>query len=410
MYMKIVILHCEASTYARSNAQAPQQRQHLGNAVVSDTPEDDGTIQIHRTTRQRCEPSVNLNENSTCRGHDRDMSVARRSRRDSARRMAPRSNAVPQSTDIKCMSLHTIPVQRQMSGGAAILGAFGCTFVLAPACSIRVPAEDSVLLHAFAQANELSIVIESEFQSRGDCWEMVRPKLSADASRVYDEDNAGGASRISEALSMEVLARVLGAHLVSTELELSYWPANGPMTDFAIEARGVVLGVSVTRAFAFRSDKDATATPSAVMGAEQAEALLRKKLNGVIQSSSTCYSEKWQKQVLHVWASSAADVSALQRAFELLGPEVASNSLVLITLCCNLPELFSEKGSARGSRRTAAVKGLKDDEHIRILEQSDPVRRSRGHFNGDCGADVATAVGFSHCQTVRVCQDDWIIP
>jgi len=128
-------------------------------------------------------------------------------------RPAGQTAPIPTTAALPASGAHE---ERRASGSAALLGAFGSTFVLAPACNIRVPAEDALLLRAFARTNDLSIVVELELQARGDCWEMVRPKLSADATRVYDEDNAGGASRISEALSMEVLGHVLGARLVST--------------------------------------------------------------------------------------------------------------------------------------------------------------------------------------------------
>jgi len=76
--------------------------------------------------------------------------------------------------------------------------------------------------------------------------------------------------------------------------------------------------------------------------------------------------------VLHVWAGSVCDVDTLQRAFGRLGPELAANTLVLITLCANLPELFSERAASRGARKWPILKGGKDAEHLRILAESDP--------------------------------------
>jgi len=282
-------------------------------------------------------------------------------------------------------ALQTFGVSRQASGGAAVLGAFGCTFILAPACSIRIPAEDSVLLRAFAQLDDMAIVIESEMQARADCWESMLAHLSADARFIYETDNAGGASQISEALSMEVLVRLLGARLVSTELELKYWPSGGPITDFAVEFGQVILGVSVTRAFAYQADGS---TYSAGISVDLAEALLRKKLCGVIRSSSTCCSQSWAKQILHVWVSNAEDVNTLQLAYRRLGPETVSNTMVLVTVCTNLLELFTERAKARersknkdaveGDRtvmiKTCKVKGFKDQEHLRILAESDPCK------------------------------------
>ena len=42
-------------------------------------------------------------------------------------------------------------------------------------------------------------------------------------------------------MSMELLARAFGARLRQTELELKYWPANSPMTDFCIDFGEVAL-------------------------------------------------------------------------------------------------------------------------------------------------------------------------
>ena len=156
-----------------------------------------------------------------------------------------------------------------VTSAAASLDAFGCTFILAPAMSVRISAEDALLLSAFAVA-DLSILVESECQVRGGDWQAVVPKLGPDARRVHAEENAGGASVISEALSMEVLCRLLGARLVCTELELRYFPAAGPITDYALALRGGdVLGVSVTRAFSFGE---------AALSVPHAAALLSKKL------------------------------------------------------------------------------------------------------------------------------------
>jgi hypothetical protein len=72
--------------------------------------------------------------------------------------------------------------------------------------------------------------------------------LSAGAQRVLTTPNAGGSSIASEALSCEVLCRVMGAQLLETEMGVVY-KGRCSMTDFVIAVGGEIIGVSVTRAF-----------------------------------------------------------------------------------------------------------------------------------------------------------------
>jgi hypothetical protein len=131
--------------------------------------------------------------------------------------------------------------------GTPTVGAFGSTFVLAPAWSLRMGAEDPVLMPAFCRVDGMAIYITAELQLKhtpalGSSDELQRRQalqtLSADAARVRDEDNAGGSSMISECMSMDVLHRAFGARLLKTEMELEYWPRNGAITDFSVGARG----------------------------------------------------------------------------------------------------------------------------------------------------------------------------
>ena len=70
--------------------------------------------------------------------------------------------------------------------------------------------------------------------------------------------------------SFELLHRCFGARLLKTEMEVAYFPEGGSITDFTCEMFGTRLGVSVTRAMKFKG----------VFELEDAEKLLRKKLNG----------------------------------------------------------------------------------------------------------------------------------
>jgi len=256
---------------------------------------------------------------------------------------------------------------------APTLGAYGCTFVLAPAWSLRLGAEDNVLMNAFVGAEDMALLLQSEMQPRvsqlaarqRQGWQLdVLPHLCADARRVYEEDNAGGSSLISESMSMELLARTFGAKLRCTEMQLTYWPAHSSMTDFSVELDGVELGVSVTRALS---------KPDVQMGVEEALRLLQKKLSGVLKSTAACYNADWRKQILHIWARSEHVVRAIAVAYARLEPELIANTLCLVTCCEALPELFEEKATIRPPP-PPKLKGTKDEQHLRVLAESDPTR------------------------------------
>lgn len=247
------------------------------------------------------------------------------------------------------------------------LYAFGSTFVLAPSFSVRLGQEDCLLLRTeFAAREGPAMLLLSELQPRMPTGQFeldIAPRLSKDATRLLTEANAGGSSRISEAMSLEMLHRSFGAKLGKTEMELLYWPANGAITDFSIVLDGITLGVSVTRALQ---------PPGAPPYSEvEAECLLRKKLSGVIKSTETCCNADWTKQILHVWAASRRVANKLHRAFERLEPELISNTLVLVTLCKGMPELFMERSRIERQRQRV-LKGLKSEAHLAVLRESDP--------------------------------------
>jgi len=244
------------------------------------------------------------------------------------------------------------------------LGAYGCTIVLAPQWSLRLGAEDNVLITSFVRT-DMALLLQTEIQTRS--WIDVLPSLCADARRVYEEDNAGGSSLISESLSMEVLARTFGAKLHKTEMQLAYWPAHSAMTDFSVEFDGVSLGVSVTRALAH---------PTAPLEVADALRLLQKKLSGVLKSTAACYNAEWRKQILHIWARSERVVRVLEEAYSLLEPHLIANTLCLVTHCGSLPELFEEKSTIR-QMPPPRLKGAKDEQHLKVLAESDPTSAAR---------------------------------
>src|ERR1700759_1482358 len=58
-------------------------------------------------------------------------------------------------------------------------------------------------------------------------------QLGLDAQRMLASPNAGGSSIRSEALSMELLNRLLGAQISKTEMELAYSRSHSPITDYS---------------------------------------------------------------------------------------------------------------------------------------------------------------------------------
>lgn len=60
----------------------------------------------------------------------------------------------------------TAQQQRQNSPSDWALGAYGSTFVLAPSFSLRLGAEDSLLLRAAIQHDGLAVLLQSELSGR----------------------------------------------------------------------------------------------------------------------------------------------------------------------------------------------------------------------------------------------------
>jgi len=258
------------------------------------------------------------------------------------------------------------------------IDAFGSTIILAPSCSFRMALEEHWLFHTACVAYPgLAIVVQSECQPttsvRGSEAELT-PMLSSDAQRMLIEENAGGSSRISEAMSFECLHRTFGARLLALEMELKYWPSNGSITDYAIEVDDAVLGVSVTRAMTKPGERLVT---------EAAAGLLRKKLNGVVRSTQECISHDLQKQILHVWVRTAEEAEVIKQAYaNTIEPELASSTAVLVTVC-GLSLLFDEKSRAPMARCGRLAKGAKDASHMRVLMESDPMR-CNANLSGVC--------------------------
>eukprot|EP01064_Diplonema_japonicum_P035899 TRINITY_DN78_c2_g6_i1.p1 TRINITY_DN78_c2_g6~~TRINITY_DN78_c2_g6_i1.p1 ORF type:complete len:366 (+),score=32.83 TRINITY_DN78_c2_g6_i1:279-1376(+) len=149
--------------------------------------------------------------------------------------------------------------------------------------------------------------------------------LSRAGVKLRDTPNAGGASVRSEVMSIEVLQRAFSASLKASEMEVNYYPPNGPITDFVCEINGENLGVSVTRAFHFRGQEH--------FCPEDARRLLRKKLEGVVKSTKTVLFPEFRRQILHVWCKSKRIAELLEKEYYRLRSAVRSNTVLFVTVC-----------------------------------------------------------------------------
>ncbi|KAJ6245545.1 hypothetical protein M0813_19964 [Anaeramoeba flamelloides] len=161
--------------------------------------------------------------------------------------------------------------------------------------------------------------------------------LSRGASKIRDSENAGGTSIISEAMSFEVLKKMINAKLLSTENEILYFP-EGKITDYAIKVtnheHSVTLGVSVTRAMKYK----------AIFQRSDAIRLLEKKLFGVICSSENASYPKFAKQILHIWSTDERTARILQDVYNnKISIQYKHNTILIITIAKNAKWIFWEK-------------------------------------------------------------------
>jgi len=149
--------------------------------------------------------------------------------------------------------------------------------------------------------------------------------LEAGAKKRYEGVNAGGSSKCSEVMSMQLLVDCEGGGGIVTETEIQYDAGSTSITDFALTIAGSKVGVSVTRAYL--GPKVTTYTVA------DAVKLLTKKLEGVNASTAHVLpANKWVKQVLSVWTLHADWVPILEDAWKSLSPELRADTVVLVTV------------------------------------------------------------------------------
>lgn len=264
------------------------------------------------------------------------------------------------------------------------VGAYGQQLISRSGYTIRMSLDDCVLCAAFLREEELALFLDMTVTTER---RLDVSAMTEDAQRVFKTENAGGSSELSEAFSMELLARTLGARLHKTEMELAYFTGDGSaskITDYSIVLDGRVVGVSVTRACKGWPPIAGSYT------VQDSLRLLSKKLLGVNESSRHVSNADWTKQMLHVFVADASYMAALNEAAALIPPALIANTVVLFTLCtgAHSADIFKPRADDPGLPAQPPLKkkskpglGWKSEAHIRNLFESDPCA-TRG---GLCG-------------------------
>ncbi|KAG2387838.1 hypothetical protein C9374_001432 [Naegleria lovaniensis] len=172
-------------------------------------------------------------------------------------------------------------------------------------------------------------------------FDLLMSGTSEGALRISREENAGGNSVFSEALSFEVVKRMFSAELLKTEMEIEYYPGS-KKTDYLVRIGQKKYGVSVTRAFNFN---DFTGG-NGVLTDKMLQLLLYKKLSGIIASSGNVYDEDvWEKQFLHCWVPSMDVAKRLKRQYAKMKCSVKSNTILLVTVASEARSIFMENSA-----------------------------------------------------------------
>ncbi len=149
--------------------------------------------------------------------------------------------------------------------------------------------------------------------------------LSEGGQAIWEAGNLGGSSLESEVLAFEVLHACEGAALLRTEGEIAYVDDGGKKTDALVEIDGVVVGLSVTRAFHWPPEDPYTE--------EEAAALLEDKLLDVVASAeNAAASDAWARSVLHVIAYDGQYADQVDAAWAALDAAVKGSHGVIVTV------------------------------------------------------------------------------
>lgn len=148
--------------------------------------------------------------------------------------------------------------------------------------------------------------------------------LSGKTLKRYEEPNAGGSSRCTEVMSMQLMMDCEGASVLKTETEMVY-DTEGKIADYLAEVGGVATGVSVTRAY-----KGPTID---VYTLEDATDLLEKKLKGIAEArANVSAADAWEASVVHVWTLHPEWAETVEAAWGALSSEVKADTVIVVTV------------------------------------------------------------------------------
>ena len=140
--------------------------------------------------------------------------------------------------------------------------------------------------------------------------------------------NAGGASEISEALSMQYMNYLFGVTEFIPEREVDYW-IEYKMCDYLMQLKDFNVGVSVTRAVLYPFQTEFTY--------DHAVALLKRKLYGLIIARNTVnLRHQFFKSILHIWCYSELTAINLRKAYQDLVNDDANKTYATIYVICSI--------------------------------------------------------------------------
>jgi len=198
-----------------------------------------------------------------------------------------------------------------------------CSFIFNSDFVIKIPILSRFMLQNAINNKCESSLLLSQFDP---CTCVEKFCVSEDAIKLMLCPNAGGTSIHSEMLSFEILHRCFGATLEHTEMEIDYWPSGSKKTDYSCRIFDSVIGVSVTRAMKYNGE----------FTRADARFLLEKKLKGIIVSSENVVTyHRWEKQILHVWASEFYIAEVLETEFAELHSDIKHNTILMVTISAN---------------------------------------------------------------------------
>lgn len=164
--------------------------------------------------------------------------------------------------------------------------------------------------------------------------------LCQDAIKSMSVQNAGGASELSEALSIHYFHRRFRVTKFMFEMDISYDFYGSSICDFLCDFGQYRVGVSVTRAMHFLN-------PS-LFSSSDADRLLTKKLWGLIVARNGVSDQhNFHKCCLHIWCQTQhiADTLSLAhlKLLTTLEHDDPIREVVLILTVCNASWIYTNR-------------------------------------------------------------------